>query len=159
MVRRALVLAVLVLAGCSHAALPYKPDPQPRGAKLSAAYTVVGDRLGIELDTSGHPLEQAWIIKPDGTSVAAQSVDMPPLVTRPGPSISIGVGGASYGHGVGVGSGVGVGVPVGSDSTRMAGNTTVWFPLASAGKAPWRLYVKVAGAEAATFYVGAPLPE
>jgi hypothetical protein len=41
----------------------------------------------------------------------------------------------------------------------MAGNTTVWFPLASAGEAPWQLYVKVAGAEAATFYVGGPLPE
>ncbi len=159
MVHRALFLAVLVLAGCSHATLPYKPDPQPRGAKLSAAYTVIGDRLGIELDTSGHPLEQAWIIKPGGMSVAAQSVDMPPRVTRPGPSISIGMGGASYGHGVGVSSGVGVGVPVGSDSTRVAGNTTVWFPLAPAGEAPWQLYVKVAGAEAATFYVGGPLPE
>lgn len=105
------------------------------------------------------PLEQAWIIKPDGTSVATQSVDMPPRVTRPGPSISIGVGGASYGHGVGVGSGVGVGVPVGSDSMRVAGNTTVWFPLASAGEPPWQVYAKIAGAEAATFYVGGPLPE
>jgi hypothetical protein len=139
------------------AALQARPAAARR--QLSAAYTVVGDRLGIELDTSGHPLEQAWIIKPDGTSVAAQSADMPPLVTRPGPSISIGVGGASYGHGVGVGSGVGVGGPVGSDSTRMAGNATVWFPLASAGEAPWQLYVKVAGAEAATFYVGGPRPE
>ncbi len=159
MVRWALVLAVVGLAACSHATLPYKPDPQPPGVTLSAAYTVVGDRLRIEIDTSGHRLEQAWIIKPDGASVAAQSVDMPPVETTPGPTISFGVGSASYGRGIGVGSGVGVGLPVGSGSTRVAGNTVVWFSLASAGAAPWRLYVKVAGAEPATFSVGGPLRE
>ncbi|HET7343718.1 MAG TPA: hypothetical protein VFL90_19800 [Methylomirabilota bacterium] len=156
MLARALILAVLVLAGCSHATLPYRPDPQPHGGRVSADYRIAGDRLRVELDTSGHRLEQAWIVKPDGTSVAAQSVDMPPLVTTPGPSISIGVGGASYGRGIGVGSGVGVGVPVGSGSTRVEGNTGVWFPLAEAGPAPWRLYVKCAGVDATTFDIGYP---
>jgi hypothetical protein len=158
MLARALALAVVVLAGCSHATLPYKPDPQPHGARLSADYQVVADRVRIELDTSGHRLEQAWILKPDGASVAPQSVDNPPVVTGPPPTFSIGVGGASYGRGVGVGSGVGVGVPVGEGPSRVDGNTVVWFPLASVGPGPWQLYVQVAGAEPTTFTVGSPAP-
>jgi len=153
---RRLLLALVVLAGCSHATLPYHPDPQPRGARVSADYQVVGDRLRVELDTSGRRLEQAWILKPDGTSVAPQTVENPPVVTGPGPTFSIGVGGASYGRGVGVGTGVGVGVPIGSGPSRVAGNTVVWFPLAAAGPAPWRLYVKLGDVEPTTFFVGGP---
>jgi hypothetical protein len=123
---------------------------------VSADYQVVGDRLRIEIDTSGHRLEQAWIIKPDGASVAPSAVDNPPVVAAPGPSISVGVGGASYGRGVGVGTGVGVGFPIGSGPTRLAGNTIVWFPLAAAGPAPWRLYVKLGDVEPTTFFVGGP---
>ena len=153
---RRLLLALVVLAGCSHATLPYHPDPQPRGARVSADYQVVGDRLRVELDTSGRRLEQAWILKPDGTSVAPQTVENPPVVTGPGPTFSIGVGGASYGRGVGVGTGVGVGVPIGSGPSRVAGNTVVWFPLAAAGPAPWRLYVKLGDVEPTRFFVGGP---
>jgi len=156
MLPRRLLLALVVLAGCSHATLPYHPDPQPRGARVSADYQVVGDRLRVELDTSGRRLEQAWILKPDGTSVAPQTVENPPVVTGPGPTFSIGVGGASYGRGVGVGTGVGVGVPIGSGPSRVAGNTVVWFPLAAAGPAPWRLYVKLGDVEPTTFFVGGP---
>jgi hypothetical protein len=155
-VRLAAALIVL-LAGCSHATLPYKPDPQPRGGRVSAAYQVVGDRLRIEIDTNGKPLEQAWIMKPGGASVAPDAVENPPVVTGPPPTISVGVGGASYGRGVGVGSGVGVGVPIGTGPSRTQGNTIVWFPLAPAGPAPWQLYVKLAGAEPAQFAVGGPL--
>ena len=72
------LLALVVLAGCSHATLPYQPDPQPHGARVSADYQVVGDRLRVEIDTSGRRLEQAWILKPDGTSVAPQTVENPP---------------------------------------------------------------------------------
>src|SRR5207302_861428 len=71
------LLALVVLAGCSHATLPYQPDPQPHGARVSADYQVVGDRLRVEIDTSGRRLEQAWILKPDGTSVAPQTVEHP----------------------------------------------------------------------------------
>jgi len=156
MLPRWLLLALVVLAGCSHATLPYQPDPQPHGARVSADYQVVGDRLRVEIDTSGRRLEQAWILKPDGTSVAPQTVENPPVVTGAGPSFSIGVGGASYGRGVGVGTGVGVGVPLGSGPSRIEGNTIVWFPLASAGPGPWRLYVKLAGVEPTTFPVGGP---
>ncbi len=155
MVLRWLFLVVLVLAGCSHATLPYAPDPQPHGAHVSAAYQVVGDRLRIEIDTSGKPLEQAWIFTRDGVSVAPQTVEAAPVVSNPGPSISIGVGGASYGHHVGVGSGGGIGFPIGGGAR---GNTVVWFPLASAGPSPWRLYVKLPGIEPTAFFVGPPQP-
>jgi len=113
----------------------------------------------VEIDTNGKPLEQAWIIKPGGGSVAADAVENPPVVTGPPPSISVGVGGASYGRGVGVGSGVGVGVPIGTGPSRLAGNTIVWFPLTAVGPAPWQLYVKLNGIEATQFAVGGPLPQ
>ena len=153
------LVALVLLAGCSHATLPYKPDPQPRGGRVSAAYQVIGDRLRIEIETNGKSLEQAWIMKPDGVSVAPDAVENPPVVTGPPPSISVGVGGASYGRGVGVGSGVGVGVPIGTGPSRTQGNTIVWFPLAKTGPAPWQLYVKLNGAEPAQFAVGGPLPQ
>ena len=153
------VLVLALLAGCSHATLPYKPDPQPRGGRVSAAYQVVGDRLRIELDTNGKMLEQAWILKPGGASVAAENVENPPVVSGPPPSISVGVGGASYGRGVGIGTGVGVGVPIGTGPSRVQGNTIVWFALTAAGAAPWQLYVKLAGVEPTQFSVGGPLPQ
>jgi hypothetical protein len=153
-----IVVVLLVLGGCSRATLPYKPDPQPRGARVSAAYQVIGDRLRIELDTDGRRLEQAWIMKPDGTSVAAEAVENAPVVTGPPPSISFGVGGGSYGRGIGVGTGAGVGFPVGEGPSRTQGNTIVWFPLEPTGLAPWSLYVKLYGIEPTTFLVGGPIP-
>jgi hypothetical protein len=152
-----IVLGLLAVVGCARATLPYTPDPQPSGARVSAAYQVLGDRVRIEIDTDGRRLEQAWIIKPDGSTVAAQDVELPPVVTGSSPSFSIGIGGAtSVGRGGAVGSGASVGVPVGEGSSRMAGNTAAWFPLAAAGAMPWRLYVKLAGVEPVTFFVGGP---
>ncbi|HEU4366755.1 MAG TPA: hypothetical protein VFV05_00845 [Methylomirabilota bacterium] len=159
MLRRALsVAALLVLAGCARATLPYKPESQPEGARVSAAYQVVGDRLGIEIDTDGRPLEQAWIMKPDGAAVAPQAIDAPPVVSGSSSSVGIGIGGGTWGSRGGVGTGVSVGIPVGGGSTRVAGNTLAWFPLGSAGPPPWRLYVKLAGIEPTTFLVGDPPP-
>jgi hypothetical protein len=159
MLARSLVIALVILGGCSSATLPYKPDPQPRGGRIAAAYQVVGDRLRIEIDTHGRRLEQAWIRKPDGTSVAPQTIENPPVVTGPGSSVSVGVGGGSFGRGVGVGTGVGVGIPIGGETSRLEGNTIAWFPLAPAGPAPWQLYVKLAGVEPTTFAIGGPLPQ
>src|ERR1043166_3469920 len=85
------VLVLALLAGCSHATRPYRPDPQPHGGRVSAAYQVVADRLRVEIDTNGKPLEQAWIIKPGGASVAPGNVENPPVVTWPRPPISYGV--------------------------------------------------------------------
>jgi hypothetical protein len=152
-----IVVAVLVLGGCAGATLPYTPEQQPRGARVSAAYRVVQDRLGIEIDTDGRRLEQAWIMKADGASVPPQAVDAAPVVTGPPPTIGVGVGGGTFGGGVGVGTGVGVGFPIGTGSSRTEGNTTAWFPLAAAGPAPWRVYVKLAGIEPTTIVVGGPL--
>jgi hypothetical protein len=153
-----LAVAALVGVGCNRTTLPYKPDPQPPGARISAASEIVGDRLRIEIDTGGRLLEQVWIRKPDGTSVAPQAVDAPPVVTNPGPSISIGVGGGTFGRGGAVGTSTGVGFPIGGGSSRVQGNTIAWFPLAAAGPAPWPVYVKLAGVAPVTFAVGGPVP-
>ena len=152
------VMVLIVLTGCARAALPYKPDPQPPGARISAAYQIVGNQLMIEVDTGGRPLEQVWILKPDGTSLSPQTVEAPPVVAGPPPSLSIGVGGGTWSHGGGVGSGVGLGFPIGGGSSRVEGNTIAWFVLDAAGPPPWQLYVKVSGAAPATFPVGGPPP-
>jgi len=149
-------VALVVLAGCSRAMLPYRPDPQPPGARLSAAYAIVGDRVRIELDTGGRVLEQVWIVKPDGSGVAPHAVEAPAVVVAPGPTISVGVGSATGG---GVGTGVGVGFPVGGGSTRVRGNTVAWFPLDRTGPPPWSVHVKLAGTVPATFTVGGPPPD
>ena len=124
---------------------------------MSAGYQLLGERLRIEIDTGGRPLEQAWILRPDGSSVAAAAVEPAPVAVDPGPMFSIGIGGGSFGRGGGVGGGVSTDVPVGG-GTRVSGNTIVWFPAADAGPAPWTLYVKVAGVQATSFPVGTPPP-
>jgi hypothetical protein len=156
--RALIAMAMLAVGGCAQATLPYTPDRQPRGARVSAAYQIVHDRLGIEIGTDGRRLEQAWIMKPDGTSVPPHAVDLAPVVSGASPTISVGVGGGTFGRGVGVGTGVGVGFPIGGGSSRTEGNTIAWFPLVAAGPAPWRVYIKLAGIEPTTIVVGAPLP-
>lgn len=155
-VRGIVAAALLLLAGCARPMLPYQPDRQPSGARVSAAYTVVGDRIRLEIDTDRKRLEQAWILKPDGTSVAPNAVESAPVVVTPPPSISIGVGGGSWGGRTSVGSGASTGFPVGAGSTRVAGNTIVWFPREAAGPAPWRVYVKLADIVPTTILVGGP---
>src|SRR2546426_11938389 len=99
MVHRALlVVAVIVLVGCSRATLPYKPEPQPQGARISAGYQIVGDRIRIEINTGGRPLEKAWILKPHGSSLGPQDVEAPPGASNPGPSVRIGTAGGGSGH-------------------------------------------------------------
>src|SRR5213594_4692277 len=108
-----MLMALVVLAGCAHATLPYKPEQQPDGAKISAGYQMLADRLRIEIDTDHRRLEDIWIVRSDGNAVRAQSIENAPVVAGPGPTIGVGIGGASIGRGVGIGTGVGVGVPVG----------------------------------------------
>ena len=98
-----LVAALLVLAACSHATLPYQPAVQPPGARVSAAYQVIGDQLRVEIDTDQRQLEQAWIVKPDGAALPPQAIDNPPVASTPPPSLSIGFGGATMGSGGGMG--------------------------------------------------------
>src|SRR5919201_1464920 len=104
---RSLVIAVLLAAvtGCASATLPYKPERQPPGANISAAYQLVGDRLRIEVDTGHRRLEEALIVKDDGTAVRAQAIEVAPAGTASSPGgVGIGIGGGTFGRGGGVGT-------------------------------------------------------
>jgi hypothetical protein len=158
--RLSLVALLAVLAGCASTSLPYQPDPQPPGARISAAYQLTGDRVRIEVDTDGRRLEEAKILRADGAEVQALAIDNPPVVSSGPPvGVGIGVGGGSFGGrgGIGVGTGVSVGIPVGGGSPSVAGNTFAWFPLDQAGPAPWRVYVKLVGIPPTVILVGGPL--
>jgi len=149
-----IVIALVFLAGCSQATLPYKPEEQPKGAKVSAAYQMLADRLKIEIDTDHRRLEDVFIVRADGTAVRAQAIENAPVVTGPGPTVGIGIGGASIGRGGGIGTGVGVGVPVGEGPSRIEGHTFATFPLDQAGPPPWRLHLKLAGIAPTTILIG-----
>ena len=149
-----MIAALLVLAGCAHRSLPYKPDVQPDGARVSAGYQILADRLRVEIDTDHRRLEDIFIVKPDGTAVRAQTIDNAPIVTGPPPSVSVGVGGGSWGGRGGIGTGVGVGIPVGGGAGRIEGPTFASFPLDQVGPPPWRVHVKLAGVAPTTILVG-----
>jgi hypothetical protein len=156
-----LVVALLALAGCASASLPYQPDPQPAGARISAAYQVVIDRLRIEIDTDERRLEEIRILTAGGAEVRALAIDNPPIVSSGSPvGVGVGVAGGSFGgsSGVGVGSGLSIGFPIGGGSTATGGHTFAWFMLDQAGPAPWRVYVKLAGLPPTVIWVGGPLP-
>src|SRR3989442_5131938 len=99
------VVALVVLAGCAQATLPYKPEQQPDGAKVSAAYQMLADRLKIEIDTDHRRLEDIWNVRADGQAVRAQTIEEATHVPGPGPTVGIGVGGASIGRGSVIGTG------------------------------------------------------
>jgi hypothetical protein len=152
--RSLLLLAMVALAGCAHSALPYKPDVQPEGVRISAGYQILADRLRVEIDTDHRRLEDIWIAKPDGTAVRAQTIENAPTVTGPGPTIGVGVGGGSWGGRGGIGTGIGVGIPVGGGTSRIEGPTFASFPLAQVGPPPWRVHIKLAGVTPTTILVG-----
>jgi hypothetical protein len=152
--------ALSLLAGCaSSPTLPYAPLQQPPGAKISAGYQIAGDTLRFEVDTDHRRLEEARIVKADGTEVRAVNIENPPLVTQaPSSSFGFGIGGISGGggSGVGVGTGVSVGGPVGSPTTTIEGHTFVSFPLSQSGPAPWSLQLRIAGTPPIVILVGGP---
>lgn len=155
MTRGMLVMATLIsvaLGGCAGTSLPYKPEMQPPGAKVSAAYAIVGDRVRIEVDTGKRRLEEASVLKPDGSVLQAQAIELGPPTSSSSSPISIGIGGGSYGGGVG--TGVGVGFPVGGGVTTSDGNTYAFFPVSQAGPPPWRVNVKLSGTEPVVIVVG-----
>ena len=152
------VAALLAFSGCARATLPYKPEQQPAGATVSAAYEVVGDRLKIEIDTDGRRLEEAKILRPDGSELHPQTIEHAPYVASGGSGISIGIGGGTFGGRGGVGGGVGVGVPVGGGGpSGVQGTTLAYYPLDQVGPAPWRVRVKLAGTEPVLIVLG-PMP-
>jgi hypothetical protein len=161
MIRWLVAVTLLSLTGCAATTLPYTPAQQPSGARVSAGYQLVADRLRMEIDTGGRRVEEAKILKADGAELRALAIDTAPPVTTGSPvGLGIGIGGGSFGSrgGVGVGTGMSVGVPVGGSGSDIQGNTFAWFPLAEAGPAPWRLYVKLAGIAPTVILVGGPLP-
>jgi hypothetical protein len=166
---RATVASVLVgllagvLAACSSSAgLPYKPAVQPPGATVSAAYTIVSDRLRVEIDGRGRRVERAQIVKPDGAVLEAQTIEYTPAAGGGGSPVSIGFGIGSFGSvGGGVSTGVGVstgGVVGGGGSSSEVGSSIASFPLAQAGPSPWRVRVKLQGTDPADILVGEPGP-
>jgi hypothetical protein len=158
----ATMLLAGALAACSSssAGLPYRPEVQPAGATVSAAYTIVGDRLRVEIDGGGRRLERAQVVKADGGVLEAQTIEYTPAASRGGSPVSIGFGIGSFGHvGGGVSTGVGVstgGVVGGGGSAAEVGSSIASFPLAQAGPRPWRVRVKLVGVDAADILVGEP---
>jgi hypothetical protein len=145
-------LLALAVSACSTATLPYKPESPPSGSGISADYVLLADRLRVELDTGGYRLEDAQIVRADGTAVRPLTIESPaPSGGGSSVGFGFGLGGGSYsrGSGVGVGTGIGVGVPLGAD-TRVQGNTLLYFALDQVGPAPWRLFVKAAETAPAT---------
>jgi len=141
---RGLLALAVSLSACSAASLPYKAESPP-GSSISAAYTLLADRLRVEIDTGGYRLEDVQLVKPDGGIVRPQTIEHPPAGSGSSIGFGIGMAGGSVSRsgGVGVGTGVGVDVPVGG-SNRVQGNTVLYFALDQVGPAPWRLSIKVA---------------
>jgi hypothetical protein len=54
-----IVVSLSLFVGCARSTLPSTPAEQPPGARVSAAYEIIGDRLRIEIDTDGRRLEEA----------------------------------------------------------------------------------------------------
>jgi len=155
------MLLLVTLSACSSVspALPYKPEVQPPGASISAAYTVVSDRLRVEIDTGGLRLERAQIVKPEGL-LEAQTIEYAMLAPSGPPiGIGLGVGGFSGGMGGGVGTGVGISTsaPLGGRGS-VGGTTIASFPLAQAGPSPWRVRVNLQGNDPVDILVGEPAP-
>jgi hypothetical protein len=152
------------LAACSSSSpgLPYKPAVQPPGATVSAAFTIVSDRLRVEIDGRGRRVERAQIVKPDGTLLEAQTIEYTPAAGGGGSPVSIGFGIGSFGSvGGGVSTGVGVstgGVVGGGGSSSEVGSSIASFPLAQAGPSPWNVRVKLQGTDPADILVGEPGP-
>jgi hypothetical protein len=157
-------LLTAALAACSstRADLPYKPAVQPPGATVSAAYTIVSDRLRVEIDGGGRRVERAQIVKADGGVLEAQTIEYTPAAGGGGSPVSIGLGVGSFGSvGGGVSTGVGVstgGVVGGGGSSSAVGSSIASFPLAQAGPSPWRVRVKLQGTDPADILVGEPGP-
>jgi hypothetical protein len=166
---RARIASLMLAAGIGGAAcapassgLPYRPVVQPPGATISAAYTIVADRLRVEIESGGRRLERAQIVKPDGSVLDAQTIEYTPAAYSGGSPVglSFGIGGFSGGGGSAVGTGVGVstGGIVGGGGAGEIGSSIASFPLAEAGSSPWRVRVTLQGIAPADVLVGGPLP-
>ena len=151
-----ILVSMALLSGCATSSgLRYKPEPPGVGASISADYTVLVDRVRVEIDTRGARLEDIQILMPDGSAIRPQTIEYPAFRTDSGVSFGIGVGGGGYrGGGGGVGTGVGVGTTMPVGDTRADGNTVAYFPLDQVGPAPWRVRTQLTGLGPAFFVLG-----
>ena len=156
----AMLLAMTLGAACSsstpYSGLPYRPEVPVTGAAISAAYTIVGDRLRVEIDTGGRRLERVQIAKPDGPILEAQTIEYSAPSGSVGSPLSIGIGIGRFGGGVGTGVGVSTGGVVGGGGSGAGANTIASFPLDQAGQRPWRVRIKLEGLDPADIVVGTP---
>ena len=148
-------LVLIAASGCGSSGLRYRPEAPGVPAAVSADYTVLVDRVRVEIDTRGTRLEDAQILRPDGTGVRPQTVEYPGYYQPSGVSLGVGMGRSSYsGGGVAVGTGVGFGTTFPVGDPVAAGNTVVYFLLDQVGPAPWRLRAQFSGLGAAIFNLG-----
>ena len=162
LLRAGLLAGVLAACSSSSPGLPYKPAVQPPGATVSAAFTIVSERLRVEIDGRGRRVERAQIVRPDGTLLEAQTIEYTPAAGGGGSPVSIGFGIGSFGSvGSGVSTGVGVstgGVVGGGGSSSEVGSSIASFPLGQAGPSPWNVRVKLQGTDPVDILVGEPGP-
>ena len=155
-----LLAATSLAAGCSssYSGLPYKPEAPPTGFPISAAYTIVSERLRVEIDTGGRRLERAQIVTADGALLEAQTIEYTAPSGGMGSPIGIGIGIGRFGGMSGVSTGVGVstGGVVGGGGGSAGATTIASFPLDQAGPRPWRVRVKLEGMESVDILVGTP---
>jgi hypothetical protein len=149
-----MIVSIASLAGCASSGLRYKPEPPGVGASISADYTVLANRVRVEIDTRGARLEDVQILNLDGSAIRPQTIEYPAFRSNSGVNFGIGMGGYS-GGGVAMGTGVGVGtsMPVGEPRAD-GGNTVAYFPLDQLGPAPWRMRVQLTGLGPALFVLG-----
>jgi hypothetical protein len=151
----ALCAGLVVLAGCASSGLRFKPEPPGVSAPVSADYTVLADRVRVEIDTRGTRLLDAQILKADGIGIRPQTIEFPGYSSPSGVSFGIGMGRSSYGGGgVGVGTGVGFGTTMPVGEPVADGNTVAYFVLDQVGPAPWRLRAELAGLGPVIFVLG-----
>jgi hypothetical protein len=143
-VARALrLLPALALAACA-TTLPYTPARQPSGVTLSADFRLAEDRLHVEIESDGYRVEQAALVREDGTEVAPEAL-VPAPARGGGPTFGIGIGAGGWSGGGSYSIGTGIGIPIGGP--RPGTTTLAVFRLAEAGTPPWRIRVKVVGVE------------
>ena len=150
----ALFAALLVLAGCVSSGLRYKPEPPGVSAPVSADYTVLADRVRVEIDTRGARLLDAQILKADGIAIRPQTIEFPGYYNPSGVSFGVGMGRSSYGSGAAVGTGVGFGTTMPVGDAVVDGNTVAYFVLDQVGPAPWRLRADLSGIGPVIFVLG-----
>ena len=152
----ALIAALLVLTGCVSSGLRYKPEPPGVSAPVSADYTVLADRVRVEIDTRGARLLDAQILKADGIAIRPQTIEFPGYYNASGVSFGFGMGRSSYGGGGGgaLGAGVGFGSSMPVGDAVADGNTVAYFVLDQVGPAPWRLRADLSGIGPVIFVLG-----